>query len=493
MCQTGRENKMSDQRKIVLLKQAAYVDGSWVGSDQKERIEVLNPADQSVIGSVPDMGKQDVISAVESAEKALPEWSKMLATERQGVLEKWHDLIVENIDELVQILTLEQGKPHKEARGEILNGASFIKWYAEEGRRVYGDVIPPSAGNQRIVVLKQPVGVCAMITPWNFPSSMITRKAAAALAAGCPVIIKPSELTPFSALALAELADQAGFPKGVFNVVTGDAATVGDVLTKHEDIKKFSFTGSTRVGKMLIAQCASTVKKVSMELGGNAPFIVFEDADIKAAVDGVIASKFRNVGQTCICANRIFVHKGIFDNFMELFVEKTKALKVGDGQDDKTDIGPMIYEKAVENTLDLVKDALDKGAKLHCGGSARKDMGPQFIEPTVISDVNDTMRCFNEEIFGPLAAVYVFESVQDVVKQANDTEYGLAAYIYTNDLKTSWEVAEKLEYGMVGVNSSLLSTAQAPFGGVKHSGMGREGSKYGLDDYIVTKYMSVQF
>ena len=484
---------MSDQRKIVLLKQAAYVDGSWVGSDQKERIEVLNPADQSVIGSVPDMGKQDVISAVESAEKALPEWSKMLATERQGVLEKWHDLIVENIDELVQILTLEQGKPHKEARGEILNGASFIKWYAEEGRRVYGDVIPPSAGNQRIVVLKQPVGVCAMITPWNFPSSMITRKAATALAAGCPVIVKPSELTPFSALALAELADQAGFPKGVFNVVTGDAATVGDVLTKHEDIKKFSFTGSTRVGKMLIAQCASTVKKVSMELGGNAPFIVFEDADIKAAVDGVIASKFRNVGQTCICANRIFVHKGIFDNFMELFVEKTKALKVGDGQDDKTDIGPMIYEKAVENTLDLVKDALDKGAKLHCGGSARKDMGPQFIEPTVISDVNDTMRCFNEEIFGPLAAVYVFESVQDVVKQANDTEYGLAAYIYTNDLKTSWEVAEKLEYGMVGVNSSLLSTAQAPFGGVKHSGMGREGSKYGLDDYIVTKYMSVQF
>jgi succinate-semialdehyde dehydrogenase/glutarate-semialdehyde dehydrogenase len=484
---------MSDQQKIVLLKQAAYVGGSWVGSDQKERIEVLNPSDQSVVGSVPDMGAQDVTSAVESAEKALPEWSGMLATERQGVLEKWYDLIVENIDELVQILTLEQGKPHKEARGEILNGASFIKWYAEEGRRVYGDVIPPSAGNQRIVVLKQPVGVCAMITPWNFPSSMITRKAAAALAAGCPVIIKPSELTPFSALALAELADQAGFPKGVFNVVTGDAAIVGDVLTKHEDIKKFSFTGSTRVGKMLMAQCASTVKKVSMELGGNAPFIVFEDADIEAAVDGVIASKFRNVGQTCICANRIFVHTRIFDDFIKRFVEKTKALKIGDGRDDKTDIGPMIYEKAVENTLDLVKDALDKGAKLHCGGDARKDMGPQFIEPTVISDVNDTMRCFNEEIFGPLAAVYVFESVQDVVKQANDTEYGLAAYIYTNDLKTSWEVAEKLEYGMVGVNSSLLSTAQAPFGGVKHSGMGREGSKYGLDDYIVTKYMSVQF
>ncbi len=476
-----------------LLKDKAYINGTWVAADSGKTFDVTNPATEKTIGNLPDLGEAETERAVDAAHKAFPEWSGMLAVDRQKVLEKWYDLIVEHVDDLVEILTMEQGKPHKEAKGEILNGAGFIKWYAEEGRRIYGDNIPSNADNQRIVVIKQPVGVAAMITPWNFPSSMITRKAAAALGAGCTVVIKPAEATPYSALALAHLADQAGFPKGVFNIVTGDAKTIGEVLTSHPKVKKFSFTGSTAVGKKLMAQCADSVKKVSLELGGNAPFVIFEDADMDKAVDGAITSKFRNAGQTCICANRIFVHENIYDDFLNRFVEKTKALKLGHGDDDKTDIGPMINRDGVEKAYELLKDAIDNGAELHCGGEMRDDLGPRFLEPAVITDVKPSMRIFKEEIFGPVAALYKFSSTDEVVKMANDTQYGLAAYIYTNDLKRAWEVPEALDYGMVGVNSSLLSLPQAPFGGVKQSGFGREGAKYGLDDYIQIKYMSVQF
>lgn len=471
----------------------SFIDGQWLDSETGQTLDVLNPATQEKVGTISDLTDVQVVQAVEAADRAFLDWSAMLATERQMILERWYDLIVENIDDLVKILTAEQGKPHAEAKGEILNGAGFIKWYAEEGRRLYGDIIPPSQGNQRILVTKNPVGVCAMITPWNFPSSMITRKAAAALAAGCTVVIKPSELTPYSALALAELAERAGIPKGVFNVVTGDAKRLGQILTTHPKIKKFSFTGSTAVGKQLMAQCAPSVKKVSLELGGNAPFIVFDDADLDLAVQGAIASKFRNVGQTCICANRIFVQEGIFETFMDRFVDGVKALTVGPGTQEGTDIGPMIYEAAVENTVSLIDDAVSQGAILHVGGKRREDLGAQFIEPAVLSGVTDQMRCFREEIFGPLAAVYSFKTQDDVIRAANDTEYGLAAYLYTKDLQTSWQVSHALEYGMVGINSAMLSLPQAPFGGVKQSGMGREGSKYGIDDYIVTKYMSVQF
>ena len=400
---------------------------------------------------------------------------------------------MDHTDDLAEILTMEQGKPLKEAKGEIQNGAGFIKWYAEEGRRLYGDEIPSQNSAQRIVVIKQPVGVCAMITPWNFPSSMITRKAAPALGAGCTVIIKPSEATPLSAIALAHLAEKAGIPKGVFNIVTGDAKTIGKVLTDDPRVKKFSFTGSTKVGKTLMAQCADTVKKVSLELGGNAPFIIFEDADIEKAAEGAVTSKFRNAGQTCICANRIFVHADIYDQFLEKMVEKTKALNVGNGMDEKTDIGPMINMDGLEKAEELLKDALDGGAKLHCGGDRLNDIGKQYFQPTVITDVTPQMRIFKEEIFGPVAAIYKFDDTDEVIEKANDTQYGLAAYIYTNDLKRSWQVPERLEYGMVGVNSSLLSLPQAPFGGVKESGFGREGGKHGIEDYIHTKYLSIQF
>lgn len=476
-----------------LLKNKAYVNGEWISADSGKTFDVTNPATEETIGTLPDLGEADTEKAVEAAHKAFSEWSGMLAKDRQKILEKWYDLIHENVDDLVEILTTEQGKPHMEARGEILNGAGFIKWYAEEGRRIYGDEIPSDSQNQRIVVIKQPVGVAAMITPWNFPSSMITRKAAAALGAGCTVVIKPSEATPYSALALAALAEQAGFPKGVFNIVTGDAKTIGKVLTSHPKVKKFSFTGSTGVGKKLMAQCADTVKKVSLELGGNAPFIIFDDADLEKAVEGTITSKFRNAGQTCICANRIFVHEKIYDDFLDKFIKQTKDLKVGNGADKKTDVGPMINKGGLDKTQELLQDALDNGAELKCGGKARDDLGPRYFEPTVITNVDPSMRIFKEEIFGPVAAVYKFSTTDEVIKQANDTPYGLAAYIYTKDLKRSWEVPESLEYGMVGVNSSLLSLPQAPFGGVKHSGFGREGSKYGLDDYIHIKYLSVQF
>ena len=476
-----------------LFKNECFVDGAWASAASGKTFDVFNPATEERIATVPDFDKQDTRQAVDAAVRAFPEWAGKTATERQKILERWYELIVENVDELAAILTLEQGKPHKEAKGEILNGAGFIKWYAEEGRRIYGDIAPSNQDDQRIVVLKQPVGVSAMITPWNFPSSMITRKVSAALAAGCPAIIKPAELTPLSALALGVLAAEAGLPNGVLNIVTGDAATVGDVLTSHPEIQKFSFTGSTAVGKKLMAQCATTVKKVSFELGGNAPFIVFKDADLDKAIDGVVTSKFRNAGQTCICANRIFVHEDIYETFLERFTKKTADLKLGQGQEDAVDIGPMISQDAVKKTKEILDDALEKGAVLQHGGNLRGDLGPQFLEPAVITNVDSSMRCFNEEIFGPVAAVYPFSSTQEVVKLANDTEYGLAAYIYTQDLETAWRVPEALEYGMVGVNSSLLSTPQAPFGGVKMSGIGREGSKYGLEEYVETKYLSIQF
>lgn len=476
-----------------LLKDKAYVNGEWIAADSGKTFEITNPATEKKIGALPDLGEHEAERAVDAAHDALAGWSSMLATERQEILEKWYDLIHDHIDDLTEILTMEQGKPHKEARGEILNGAGFIKWYAEEGRRIYGDQIPSNSADQRIVVIKQPVGVAAMITPWNFPSSMITRKVAPALGAGCTVVVKPSEATPYSAIALAVLAEKAGIPKGVFNIVTGDAKTIGKVLTSHKKVKKFSFTGSTAVGKKLMEQCADTVKKVSLELGGNAPFIVFEDADLKKAVTGTVTSKFRNAGQTCICANRIFVQENIYDEFLKMFVSETKSLKLGRGDEDSTDIGPMINRDGLEKTQELLKDALDDGAELHCGGNARDDLGPRYFEPTVITGVKPSMRIFKEEIFGPVAAVYKFSTTDEVIKMANDTQYGLAAYIYTNDLKRSWEVPEALEYGMVGVNSSLLSLPQAPFGGVKQSGFGREGAKYGIEDYIQTKYLSVQF
>lgn len=476
-----------------LLKDKAYVNGEWIAAASGKTFEIMNPATEKKIGALPDLGEQEAERAVDAAHDALAGWSSMLATERQEILEKWYDLIHDHIDDLTEILTMEQGKPHKEARGEILNGAGFIKWYAEEGRRIYGDEIPSNSADQRIVVIKQPVGVAAMITPWNFPSSMITRKVAPALGAGCTVVVKPSEATPYSAIALAVLAEKAGIPKGVFNIVTGDAKTIGKVLTSHKKVKKFSFTGSTAVGKKLMEQCADTVKKVSLELGGNAPFIVFEDADLKKAVTGTVTSKFRNAGQTCICANRIFVQENIYDEFLKMFVSETKSLKLGRGDEDSTDIGPMINRDGLEKTQELLKDALDDGAELHCGGNARDDLGPRYFEPTVITGVKPSMRIFKEEIFGPVAAVYKFSTTDEVIKMANDTQYGLAAYIYTNDLKRSWEVPEALEYGMVGVNSSLLSLPQAPFGGVKQSGFGREGAKYGIEDYIQTKYLSVQF
>lgn len=476
-----------------LMKEKCYVGGGWVAAASGKTVDVHNPATQQKIGTVPDFDTADTEKAVAAALQAFPDWADKTATDRQEILERWYDLIVENVDDLAGLLTLEQGKPHKEARGEILNGAGFIKWYAEEGRRIYGDIVPANQEDQRIVVLKQPVGVSAMITPWNFPSSMITRKVSAALAAGCPVVIKPSEMTPFSALALGVLASKAGMPDGVLNIVTGDAATIGAVLTGHPEIRKFSFTGSTAVGKKLMAQCAETVKKVSFELGGNAPFVLFKDADLNKAVDGAVTSKFRNAGQTCICANRIFVHEDILEDFTKRFVEKTTALKLGEGQEDGVEVGPMISEDALQKTQAILQDALDNGATLECGGKARPDIGPQFFEPTVITNVDSSMRCFKEEIFGPVAAIYPFSSTEEVVRLANETEYGLAAYIYTQNLETAWRVPESLEYGMVGVNSSLLSTPQAPFGGIKMSGIGREGAKYGMDEYIETKYLSIQF
>lgn len=471
-----------------LFREQAFINGQWVGADKT--IDVNNPATGDVIGAVPNLGAQETKAAIEAAEKALPDWRGMSAQERGKLLRRWGELIVENLDDLCRILTTEQGKPLSQAKSEILSGVDYLDWMAEEGRRAYGDIIPSSSSSMRFVVLKQPVGVTAAITPWNFPSSMITRKVSAALAAGCTSVIKPSELTPFSALALMELSLQAGIPAGVLNVVTGDAQPIGQEICENPVVRKLGFTGSTAVGKKLMAQCAGQVKKVSLELGGNAPFIVFDDADIDAAVEGAILCKFRNSGQTCICANRIFVQEGIYDTFVEKFKIAVNNMKTANGLEEDTDLGPLINMQGVEKVERHLADAVEKGATVETGGK-RHALGHSFFEPTVLSGAKKDMVCFSEETFGPLAPVYRFKSEEGVIAEANDTEYGLAAYFYTKDLGRAWRVGEALEYGMVGINGLSLASAQTPFGGIKESGIGREGSKYGLDEYLEIKLLQM--
>ncbi len=452
---------------------------------------MTNPADGSLIVEVPNQGVAETRRAIEAADAAWPAWRARTAKDRAAILRKWFDLMVENKDDLAALMTAEQGKPLFESAGEVMYGASFIEWFAEEGKRVYGDVIPTHLPDRRIVVIKQPVGVVAAVTPWNFPNAMITRKAGPALAAGCPIVIKPASETPLSALALAVLAEEAGLPAGVFNVITTThSRETGKELTESPLVRKFSFTGSTEVGKILIRQCASTVKKVSMELGGNAPFIVFDDADVDAAVQGAVISKYRNAGQTCVCANRFYVQDGVYDEFVEKFTAAVRDLKVGRGEEEGVNIGPLINEDAVEKVEELLGDSLDKGASLVEGGH-RHELGGFFYEPTVVRDVTADMAFATEEIFGPVAPIFRFSEDEEVVELANATEYGLAAYFYARDIGRIWRVAEGLEYGMVCINDGILSTETAPFGGVKESGLGREGSKYGIDEFVEIKYITM--
>ncbi|WP_201632058.1 MULTISPECIES: NAD-dependent succinate-semialdehyde dehydrogenase [Psychrobacter] len=470
-----------------LLKQQCFIKDGWQGASDGATIDVTNPFNGEVIGTVPSLTKQDVDEAVAYSHKAQVSWAAKTAKERAELLQKWADLIDENKEDLAILMTAEQGKPLTESRGEIGYANSFIRWFAEEGKRVYGDVIPANQSQLRHVVLKQPVGVCAAITPWNFPAAMITRKAAPALASGCSIIIKPATETPFSALALGVLAEQAGIPAGVIQVVTGKSSVIGEILTGDARIQKLSFTGSTEVGRTLMAQCAPTIKKLSLELGGNAPFIVFDDADLEKAADGLIASKFRNAGQTCVCANRVYVQASIKDKFLDIFVKKVEALNVGNGMNEGVNIGPLINEKGLEKVQALLKDALDKGAHLVTGGD-KNDASPLSFNPTVITDISTDMDIAAEEIFGPIATIFVFDDEVEAIRQANDTIYGLAAYFYSGSYARSWRVTEGLEYGIIGHNTGLISTEVAPFGGVKQSGFGREGSKYGIEEYVVTKY-----
>lgn len=470
-----------------LLKQQCFIKDGWHAASDATNIEVLNPFSGEVIGTVPSLTQQDVNEAVAYAHAAQVSWAAKTAQERSVLLQKWADLIDDNKEDLAIIMTAEQGKPISESRGEIGYANSFIRWFAEEAKRVYGDVIPATQPQLRYVILKQPVGVCAAITPWNFPAAMITRKAAPAIAAGCTIIIKPATETPFSALALGVLAEQAGIPAGVIQVVTGKSSVIGDILTGDARIQKLSFTGSTEVGRTLMAQCAPTIKKLSLELGGNAPFIVFDDADLEKAADGLIASKYRNAGQTCVCANRVYVQASIKDKFLDIFIKKVAELKVGNGMEEGVNVGPLINEKALQKVQALLKDALDKGATLITGGSTNNASKLSF-NPTVITDISADMDIASEEIFGPIAPIFVFETEAEVVRAANDTIYGLAAYFYSGSFARAWRVTEGLEYGMVGHNTGMISTEVAPFGGVKQSGFGREGSKYGMEEYVVTKY-----
>ena len=477
--------QLNDSR---LFRQQAYINGAWVDADGGATFPVFNPADQSRLGAAPKMGRPETRRAIEAADAALPAWRALTAKERAATLRKWNDLILENKEDLARIMTAEQGKPLAEARGEIVYGASFVEWFAEEGKRVYGDTIPAHGRDKRLLVIKQPVGVVAAITPWNFPTAMITRKCAPALAAGCTVVIKPAEDTPYSALALAELADRAGFPKGTINVVTGVPQEIGEEMTTNPIVRKFSFTGSTPVGKQLMRQCADTVKKVSLELGGNAPFIVFDDADIDAAVAGTMASKYRNTGQTCVCANRIFVHEGVYDDFVGRMAQAISGFKVGDGLKGETQQGPLINDKGLAKVERLVSDAVKKGARVVTGGK-RHALGGTFYEPTILTHVTPDMACFREEIFGPVAPIYPFKTEEEVVKKANDTPYGLAAYFYTRNVNRVWRMSEGLEYGLIGINDGVIATDAAPFGGVKESGLGREGSKYGIEEFVEIKYL----
>ena len=473
-----------------LFQNKCYVNGKWTTSQTHETIEVNNPATLDIIGTVPKCGSYDTKLAIEAAKKALPEWRSKTAKERSILLRKWFDLIMSNQEDLAHIMTIEQGKPINESRGEVGYGASFIELYAEEGKRVYGETIPDTLPDRRIIIIKQPIGVVAAITPWNFPSSMITRKAGPALAVGCTIVIKPASQTPFSALALAVLAEEAGIPKGVLNVVTGSAKEIGLELSTNPIVRKLSFTGSTEVGKILLSQCSSTVKKVSMELGGHAPFIAFEDAHIDQAILGAVQSKFRNTGQTCVCANRIFVHEKIYDEFVSKFTDAVSKIKVGNGLEEDTISGPLIDEYSLAKVKEHVEDAVNTGAKITIGGKMHS-LGGNFYQPTILSNVTSKAKITYEETFGPVAPVYKFSSEEEVIKMANDTPYGLASYFYSRDIGRIWRVAEALEYGMVGVNTGLTSKAEIPFGGVKESGLGREGSRFGLDEYLEIKYINI--
>ena len=471
-----------------LFRQACYIDGAWVEARPNAAIEVDNPATREVIGIVPKLGASETRAAIEAAGRALPGWRGVTAKERAAVIRRWFDLMLANREDLARLMTTEQGKPLVESRGEVVYAASFLEWFGEEAKRVYGDTIPGHQRDKRIVVIKQPIGVVACITPWNFPLAMITRKAGPAIAAGCTVVLKPASQTPFSALALAELGERAGLPKGVLNVITGSAQEIGGELTSNPDVLKLSFTGSTATGKLLMQQCAGTVKKISLELGGNAPFIVFDDADLDAAVEGAIASKYRNTGQTCVCANRIFVQDSVYDAFAAKLADAVQKLKPAPGLDETATQGPLIDDRAVEKVEEHVADALSKGARVIKGGR-RHTLGGRFYEPTVLADVNSSMLVAQEETFGPVAPLFRFHTEEEVIGQANDTPFGLASYFYGRDIGRVWRVAEALETGIVGINTGIISTEVAPFGGVKESGIGREGSKYGIEEFLEVKYL----
>ena len=477
--------KLKDKK---LFRQQCYINGSWLDADSGESVDVTNPATGEKLGTVPNMGADETRRAIEAAEAALSDWQKTPAYEKGKVLRRWFDLMMEHKEDLSIIMTAEQGKPINESRGEINYAASYIEWFAEEARRIYGDTVPAHSNDKRIILLKQPVGVTAAVTPWNFPAAMITRKAAPALAAGCTQVIKPATATPFSALALAELGERAGLPPGALSVVTGSARAIGGELTGNPIVRKLTFTGSTEIGKKLIEQCAATVKKTSMELGGNAPFIVFDDADLDAAVQGAIESKFRNTGQTCVCTNRLLVQDGVYDAFAEKLVAAVSKMKVGNGMEEDTEQGPLIDVGAMEIVEELVQDAIDKGGKVILGGK-RHELGFSFYEPTVMTDVTTEARVAKEETFGPFAPLFRFKTEKEAIQMANDTEFGLASYFYTRDVGRIFRVSEGLEYGIVGINAGLISSAVAPFGGVKESGFGREGSKYGMEDYMEIKYL----
>jgi succinate-semialdehyde dehydrogenase / glutarate-semialdehyde dehydrogenase len=477
--------KLQDQS---LFRQQCYIDGAWADADSGDTINVTDPATNEVLGTIPKMGADETRRAIEAANAALPAWRAKTAKERAAVLRKFFNLMIENQEDLAQIMTAEQGKPLAESRGEIVYAASFIEWFAEEGKRAYGDIIPPHMNDRRIVVTKEPVGVVASITPWNFPSAMITRKVGPALAAGCTVVAKPATATPFSALALAELGERAGLPAGAMSIITGASGAIGGEMTSNPIVRKLTFTGSTEIGKQLMQECAGTVKKVSMELGGHAPFIVFDDAQIDAAIEGAIMSKFRNMGQTCVCANRFLVQDGVYDEFAEKLAAAAAALKVGNGADDGVQQGPLIDMAAVDKVEEHIEDALSKGATTLAGGK-RHDMGGTYFEPTVLGAVDTQMKIAREETFGPVAPLFRFKDEDEAIRLANDTEYGLCAYFYSRDIGRVWRVAEALEYGIVGINAGVISTEVAPFGGVKESGVGREGSHYGIDEYLEVKYM----
>ena len=481
---------MLSLNNAALLRSQLYIDGQWVDADSGDTVPVFNPATREEIVSIPNAGLEETRRAIEAADRAFKSWRDVVAKERSAILKRWFNLIMENQEDLAQLMTAEQGKPLAESRGEVGYGAAFVEWFAEEGRRIYGDTISANNPNQRIVTLKQPVGVVAAITPWNFPIAMITRKVAPALAAGCTIVLKPATETPLCALALAELAEQAGVPAGVFSVVAGkQARVIGGEMTGSPLVRKLTFTGSTEIGKVLMEQCAGTVKKTSMELGGNAPFIVFDDADLDAAVAGAMASKYRNAGQTCVCANRILVQEGVFDAFAEKLVAAVKALKVGNGAEEGVTIGPLINDDAFDKVSAIVNQATSNGAEVLVGGEGTTAQGENFYQPTVLVNVDDSMDVYNEEIFGPVAPLFKFKTEEEAIRIGNDTPFGLSAYFYSRDIGRIWRVSEGLDYGIVGINEGIISTEVAPFGGVKESGIGREGSKYGIDDYLEIKYL----